>query len=193
MLLLFLLGISASCASQLPSASHWLLTVLPGFGWMLLFFFSPDLRKAMNSTCFELVVLSSSYINCFSTCFSTWTSISSIRQSYLARGRAACSTCSKLHNLQEGSYVKPHVQRFVGLESTSYTDLKTRCPSTCQMSFQVNLQLLAPSQCSQLHCFRMATDLICLPLSSCSHTSFFSLLQLLISIWILSHSLQYLW
>lgn len=59
-----------------------------------------------------------------------------------------------------GSSDKPNTAKFVGLGSTSYTDLRRNCNlfgSIDHMSFQVTFRCLAASQCTQLPCFFMPT------------------------------------
>lgn len=59
-----------------------------------------------------------------------------------------------------GSSDKPNTAKFVGLGSTSYTDLRRNCNlfgSIDHMSFKVTFRCLVASQFTQLSCFFMHT------------------------------------
>lgn len=87
--------------------------------------------------------------------------------------------CSKFagfpQSLHFGSSDKPHTAKFVGLGSTSYTDLRRNCNlfgSIDHMSFQVTFLCLTASQFTKLPCFFMPTALTIFESSSITWTSF---------------------
>ncbi len=143
--------------------------------------FSPGLRKPMKRGPLSWTLVLFRFLSFSSpsaSCASTWSwrhlNLPSVRPA-----RQDDRMCSRfaglLHCAQEGSSVSLHLWRFVGVGSTSYTELRRnfiRCPSMFQMSFQLRDLPRTLSHRVQLPCCFMATALACLLSSSTARISF---------------------